>query len=115
MCVRVQHSSRSHLVVQIVVHATTSSNAASSATTDDGPLLATKAKLTLVDLAGSERLARSQVRVWSYGCATDVTNVRLGHWRSSQGDTSDQQIVVVTRRLRCCARAGARVERVIRV
>src|SRR5690242_19012170 len=73
-CCASQHSSRSHLVVQISVHATTASTSATSSSTastsmtsmmstsvcDDGPLLATKAKLTLVDLAGSERLARSQ-------------------------------------------------------
>jgi kinesin family protein C2/C3 len=57
-----EHSSRSHLVVQIVVGATyhTPQAAGADANAAGGALMQTLSKLTLVDLAGSERLARSK-------------------------------------------------------
>jgi hypothetical protein len=58
-----EHSSRSHLVVQIVVGATYHAPQAAGASAADasaGALMQTLSKLTLVDLAGSERLARSK-------------------------------------------------------
>ena len=63
-----EHSSRSHLVVQLSVTATCFvPSAPLDADADEGdkaaappPPTITRSKLTLVDLAGSERLARSQ-------------------------------------------------------